>query len=144
MEALHRETGFTILPSFFMMNLILLIIHTSGEVHWYLLVLLQVRLAGGITLIHCVAGVSRSAALCIAYLVKYEQLSLLEAYNHVKGLRQIVRPNAGFFGQLVEFERRVSGRQTVSMIYSKLARSCIPHLYEDEYRRKYHRLCNKV
>lgn len=104
----------------------------------------QVRLAGGKTLIHCVAGVSRSAALCLAYLVKYEDLSLLDAYKHLKSLRQIVRPNVGFFGQLVEFERRVSGRQTVAMVYSDFAHSCIPHLYEDDYRRKYLRLCSRV
>uniref|UniRef100_A0A915JBT1 protein-serine/threonine phosphatase n=1 Tax=Romanomermis culicivorax TaxID=13658 RepID=A0A915JBT1_ROMCU len=36
------------------------------------------------TLVHCVAGVSRSATLCIAYLIKYENMALRDAYYCVK------------------------------------------------------------
>lgn len=59
---------------------------------------------GGRTLVHCVAGVSRSASLCIAYLVKYEQMSLRQAYKFVKTARPIVRPNWGFWRQLINYE----------------------------------------
>ena len=35
----------------------------------------------GATLVHCAAAVSRSAMLCIAYLMKFHSVCLLEAYN---------------------------------------------------------------
>ncbi|CAM4303464.1 unnamed protein product [Caretta caretta] len=55
----------------------------------------------GRTLVHCVAGVSRSASLCIAYLMKYHRLSLLDAHQWVRSRRPVVRPNAGFWRQLI-------------------------------------------
>ncbi len=36
----------------------------------------SVKDRGGRTLVHCVAGVSRSASLCIVYLIKYERMTL--------------------------------------------------------------------
>jgi protein-tyrosine phosphatase len=61
------------------------------------------------TLVHCVAGVSRSASLCIVYLMKHDNLTLRQAYQHVKSARPIIRPNAGFWQQMVDYERRVKG-----------------------------------
>ncbi|CAG0883756.1 unnamed protein product [Darwinula stevensoni] len=45
----------------------------------------EVKKKGGKTLVHCIAGVSRSASLCVAYLIKYEGLTLRQAYHHIKG-----------------------------------------------------------
>lgn len=47
----------------------------------------QVRQAGGRSLVHCVAGVSRSASLCIAYLMKHGAMSLRQAFEHVRRVR---------------------------------------------------------
>lgn len=47
----------------------------------------QVRQTNGITLVHCVAGVSRSASLCIAYLMKHMRMTLKDAYTLVKTAR---------------------------------------------------------
>lgn len=44
----------------------------------------QINLVNGRCLVHCVAGVSRSASLCIAYLMKYKKMNLKSAYEHVK------------------------------------------------------------
>ncbi|XP_029430998.1 dual specificity protein phosphatase 14-like [Rhinatrema bivittatum] len=69
----------------------------------------------GRTLVHCVAGVSRSATLCIAYLMKYEGLSLREAYSWVKSRRPMICPNAGFWHQLMVYEKRLFGKSSVKM-----------------------------
>lgn len=54
-------------------------------------------------LVHCEAGISRSATTVIAYLVKYHEMSLLEAYQHTKERRRIINPNTGFVTQLRRF-----------------------------------------
>uniref|UniRef100_A0A646QF89 protein-serine/threonine phosphatase n=1 Tax=Hemiscolopendra marginata TaxID=943146 RepID=A0A646QF89_9MYRI len=92
----------------------------------------EVRRQGGRTLVHCIAGVSRSATLCIAYLMKYEGMSLRKAYLHVKARRPIAHPNHGFFKQLIDYERRLFGQETVRMVTSTAG--LIPDVYEEEYR----------
>lgn len=87
---------------------------------------------GGRTLVHCAAGVSRSASICIAYLMKYHRMTLREAYKHVKSCRQIIRPNPGFFRQLIDYELRLFGKCTVTMITSPIG--FIPDVYQDEAR----------
>ena len=51
-------------------------------------------------LIHCNAGVSRSATIVISYLMKRENISYDEAYEKVKTVRNCIRPNEGFVKQL--------------------------------------------
>ncbi|KAM4611235.1 dual specificity protein phosphatase 14-like [Discoglossus pictus] len=86
----------------------------------------------GRTLVHCVAGVSRSATLCIAYLMKYHRLSLLDAHQWVKSRRPVVRPNAGFWQQLIQYEKKLFGKNTVRLVPSPLG--LIPDIYERETR----------
>ncbi|KAM6174431.1 dual specificity protein phosphatase 14 isoform 2-T3 [Erethizon dorsatum] len=69
----------------------------------------------GATLVHCAAGVSRSATLCIAYLMKYHNVCLLDAYNWVKARRPVIRPNVGFWRQLIDYECQLFGKSTVKM-----------------------------
>ncbi|MPC69208.1 Dual specificity protein phosphatase 14 [Portunus trituberculatus] len=64
---------------------------------------------GGRVLVHCVAGVSRSPALVLAYLVRHGGMTLREAFLHVRAARPSARPNSGFFSQLIEFEREERG-----------------------------------
>ncbi|XP_018648080.1 putative dual specificity protein phosphatase [Schistosoma mansoni] len=71
----------------------------------------EVRCSGKTVLVHCQAGVSRSPALIIAYLMNYSSLSLLDAYQYVKSRRSVIAPNFAFMGQLYELESDLtSGR----------------------------------
>ncbi|XP_014354563.1 dual specificity protein phosphatase 18-like [Latimeria chalumnae] len=88
----------------------------------------QVGMRSGRTLVHCVAGVSRSASLCMAYLMKYERISLLEAHRWVKSRRPIVRPNAGFWRQLMEYEHQLFGKNSVKMVSSPMG--VVPDIYD--------------
>ncbi|KAM3722014.1 Dual specificity protein phosphatase [Dirofilaria immitis] len=62
---------------------------------------------GGKVLVHCVAGVSRSASICLAYLTKYHCRTLRDAYHLMAKKRPLVRPNIGFWRQLISFEQYV-------------------------------------
>jgi atypical dual specificity phosphatase len=90
---------------------------------------------GGKTLVHCVAGVSRSASLCIVYLVKYERMTLRQAYHYVKSARPIIRPNIGFWKQMVDYERKLRGHSTVTMIKTNLCDMPIPDIYTQDIKR---------
>jgi len=70
---------------------------------------------GGRTLVHCLAGVSRSATFCLAYLLKYERKSLREAYEYLAARRPMVRPNLGFWRQLIAYELELRGETSVKM-----------------------------
>ena len=61
----------------------------------------------GKVLVHCHAGISRSATICMAYLMATRKLRMEEAYEFVKTRRRVVSPNFNFMGQLLNFESRV-------------------------------------
>jgi atypical dual specificity phosphatase len=88
----------------------------------------------GKTLVHCVAGVSRSASLVCAYLIKYENMSLRQAYQYVKMARPIIRPNVGFWKQLIDYEKRLHGASTVQMVPARYGCDDVPDVYIDETR----------
>ncbi|XP_064466789.1 dual specificity protein phosphatase 22-B-like [Ornithodoros turicata] len=62
------------------------------------------RFNGGNVLIHCLAGVSRSVTIAVAYVMSVTSLSWREALKAVRGARSIANPNFGFQKQLHEFE----------------------------------------
>ncbi|XP_073414357.1 dual specificity protein phosphatase 18 isoform X2 [Dendrobates tinctorius] len=90
----------------------------------------EVAVAGGRTLIYCAAGISRSPTLCLAYLMEHHGLSLLAAHTHLKQCRPIIRPNIGFWKQLIAYELYLFGKNTVQIIDSPIG--CIPDIYENE------------
>lgn len=58
----------------------------------------------GKTLVHCYAGISRSATIVISYLMKKHNMSFEEALSHCKKVRPIVNPNQGFIQQLTDYD----------------------------------------
>ncbi|KAM9622426.1 dual specificity protein phosphatase 4 isoform 2-T2 [Trichechus inunguis] len=61
----------------------------------------------GRVLVHCQAGISRSATICLAYLMMKKRVRLEEAFEFVKQRRSIISPNFSFMGQLLQFESQV-------------------------------------
>jgi hypothetical protein len=62
-------------------------------------------------LVHCLAGISRSPTLAIAYIMRQLNLKHDEAYNYVKEKRQTISPNINFVGQLWEYEQQLQQQQ---------------------------------
>ena len=60
---------------------------------------------GGAVLVHCYAGVSRSATLAIAYLISQKHMPFSNAFKLVKLRRPQAQPNPGFYRQLIEFDK---------------------------------------
>ncbi|XP_071501196.1 dual specificity protein phosphatase 14-like [Diadema antillarum] len=89
-----------------------------------------VKKNGGKTVVHCYAGRSRSASAVIAYLMKYEHMSLKQAHSHVRSRRAVIRPNPGFWKQLITYEHRLYGKNSVKMIYTPAG--AIPDIYAHE------------
>ena len=56
-------------------------------------------------LVHCAAGISRSATIVIAYVMWIKKWTFKEALDYVKKKRPVVFPNDGFKDQLKLFEK---------------------------------------
>ncbi|XP_016066738.1 PREDICTED: dual specificity protein phosphatase 1 [Miniopterus natalensis] len=67
----------------------------------------SIKNAGGRVFVHCQAGISRSATICLAYLMRTNRVKLDEAFEFVKQRRSIISPNFSFMGQLLQFESQV-------------------------------------
>ncbi len=70
------------------------------------------REAGHAVFVHCSRGVSRSASLVIAYLMRKEGATAADARARVEACRPIVLPNDGFVKCLAEYEKELSGERT--------------------------------
>jgi len=59
-------------------------------------------------LVHCLAGVSRSVTVTVAYLMFALSLSLEDAYEFLRRIRPNIAPNFNFMGQLADFDQTLS------------------------------------
>jgi Leucine-rich repeat (LRR) protein len=66
---------------------------------------------GGKVLVHCMAGVSRSASMVIAYLMTRENMSYNEAFDMVKQKRSCINPNEGFKAQLKQLDAYMKNKR---------------------------------
>lgn len=73
----------------------------------------------GKVVVHCVAGVSRSSAIVMAYLIRHRKMTLRRAYTSVVRARQVSRPNSTFIVQLMKFEQNTMGTKSAKLIRVK-------------------------
>ncbi|XP_071761303.1 uncharacterized protein LOC139916357 [Centroberyx gerrardi] len=64
--------------------------------------------SGASVLVHCAAGISRSPALAVAYIMYSLGMDLDHAYRFVKERRPSISPNFNFLGQLQHFQATLS------------------------------------
>lgn len=77
-------------------------------------------------LVHCVAGLSRSATVCTALLMRTRRLTLREAFLVLKTARPGASPNLGFFRQLQAFELTLLKAGVLTDDDVRLARKILP------------------
>ncbi|NXG52995.1 DUS16 phosphatase, partial [Psilopogon haemacephalus] len=80
----------------------------------------KAKASNGHVLVHCLAGISRSATIAIAYIMKRMDMSLDEAYRFVKEKRPTISPNFNFLGQLLDFEKKIKTQSSQPGHISKL------------------------
>lgn len=68
----------------------------------------------GTVLVNCVAGISRSSTIVIAYLMKYCFLTLKEAFLYVRSKRDQICPNKRFMECLLEYESKLYGKNSLT------------------------------
>jgi dual specificity phosphatase 12 len=85
-------------------------------------------------LVHCRAGVSRSASVVMAYLMTYQGYSLHDAFFLVRSRRSCVSPNVGFMEKLCDYEEAQQDTDTTVDMnkyiswYTTEGRAAVPDL----------------
>ncbi|XP_028268737.1 dual specificity protein phosphatase 16 [Parambassis ranga] len=80
--------------------------------------------SGASVLVHCAAGISRSPALAVAYIMYSLEMDLDHAYRFVKERRPSISPNFNFLGQLQHFQgalsQKASGGDFIQQLDNRL------------------------
>uniref|UniRef100_A0A2I4C8W1 protein-tyrosine-phosphatase n=1 Tax=Austrofundulus limnaeus TaxID=52670 RepID=A0A2I4C8W1_AUSLI len=75
--------------------------------------------SGASVLVHCAAGISRSPALAVAYIMYNLEMDLDHAYKFVKERRPSISPNFNFLGQLQQFQGTLSQKTSGWDVFSQ-------------------------
>lgn len=67
-----------------------------------------------IVLVNCVAGISRSSTIVIAYIMKYYKLNLKDTFLYVRNKRNQICPNKKFMKYLLNYELSLFGKNSLS------------------------------
>ena len=88
----------------------------------------------GRVLVHCYQGKSRSAAICIAYMMLQHKFSYQEAFKRTKTVRRQIDPNRGFTNILKTIEPKANGEMSeIAKLYKIPNKSdCTLKSFEDE------------
>lgn len=73
---------------------------------------------GGV-LVHCIEGVSRSAAIVCAYLMVKENIQPQQALDRIRQSRPQCRPNDGFWAQLFTYQQELQ-RNNLGIVESQI------------------------
>lgn len=65
--------------------------------------------SGGKILVHCRKGISRSAALCLAYLLEFKGMTYDEGLSLIRKARPMIDINNGFAQQILNHSKGLSG-----------------------------------
>jgi len=65
-------------------------------------------------LVNCVAGVSRSSTIVIAYIMKYYKLDLKNTFTRVRYNRNRICPNKNFMKCLLDYELSLFGKNSLT------------------------------
>eukprot|EP01083_Nonionella_stella_P075390 204950_1 len=84
---------------------------------------------------HCMAGMSRSPSIVMAYLMCKFRLTLKEAYIYVMSKRSCIRPNYVFLQQLLKYETALFGEHFTNSIADKDLRN-ISSLYKKRWKKE--------
>jgi len=80
--------------------------HIIDDLHSCFEFLDEAAETGGVALVHCQQGKSRSVAVVMCYMIARRGLSANVALERVKAIRPISQPNDNFMMQIREFERQ--------------------------------------
>lgn len=82
--------------------------------------------SGASVLVHCAAGISRSPALAVAYVMYSLEMDLDHAYRFVKERRPSISPNFNFLGQLQHLQGALSQKSRGHDLLIQQLASCLP------------------
>lgn len=79
------------------------------------------RTQGRNVLVHCMAGVSRSATIVIGYIMTLYEMEFQAAYSLVKKRRGVIRPNDGFMDQLMDYDQELQRKRNIKEMKEQLS-----------------------
>lgn len=83
-------------------------------------------------LVHCLSGVSRSAAVLLAHLMKTDKISLDEALDFLRNVYPKANPNDGFIEQLQLYEAMASRVDKTHPVYKQYRLQLLAHQIQSQ------------